>query len=57
MSPEQTIIVAKTCEDYKESNTLRFPPKYAEHNECCKSCAFWQLGRCEKAKNILLALD
>lgn len=57
MSPEQTIIIAKMCKDYKKGSTLRHPANYIMQNDSCKNCMNWKVGRCEKAQDILITLD
>lgn len=57
MSPEQTIIIAKTCEDYKKGSTFKYPAEYIMQYRSCKNCSNWQVGRCEKAHDILNTLD
>lgn len=57
MSPEQTIIVAKICDSYKEGNTYRYPPKYLIKNICCKKCRSWCASGCDKANEILYLID
>lgn len=57
MSPEQTIIIAKSCEDYKKSSTFKYPARYIMQYQSCKNCANWRVGRCEKAQDILRTID
>jgi len=57
MSPEQTIIVAQSCKDYKKGSTFKYPAKYVLQHDSCKNCANWRAGRCEKAQDILSAMD
>ncbi|MDD4568537.1 MAG: hypothetical protein PHE70_00190 [Tepidanaerobacteraceae bacterium] len=57
MSPEQTIVIAKMCKDYKKGSTFRHPADYIMHYESCKNCIHWQVGSCEKAQDILNYLD
>jgi hypothetical protein len=57
MSPEQTIIVAKMCEDYKKGSTLKYAADYINQYASCKNCTNWQVGRCEKAQDILNSVD
>ena len=57
MSPEQTIIIANMCKDYQEGNTFKYPPEYIMQYKSCKSCSNWKVGKCERAYNILKAID
>ena len=57
MSPEQTIIVAKCCKDYKKGSTFKYPAKYVSLYDSCKNCCNWRAGRCEQAQNILRTID
>ncbi len=56
MSPEQTIIVAQMCQDYKKTDTLNYSADYINQYISCKCCAHWQAGRCKKAQNILKSI-
>ena len=57
MSPEQTIIIANMCKDYQEGNTFKYPPEYIMQYKSCKSCSNWKVRKCERAYNILKAID
>lgn len=57
MSPEQTIIVAKLCDSYKEGSTYKYPAKYLTKNVSCKNCKNWCVSGCEKAETILNLVD
>ncbi len=57
MSPEQTIIIAKMCKDYKKGSTFKDAANYINQYASCKSCTDWQAGRCKKAQDILKSLD
>jgi hypothetical protein len=57
VSPEQTIIVAKSCGDYEKSSSVKYPARYLVQYESCKNCAHWHVGRCEKAQEILKTID
>ena len=56
LSPEQTIIIAKMCDDYKKGSTFKYPADYIKQYASCKNCTNWQVGRCEKAQDILNTL-
>ena len=57
MSPEQTIIVAKICEDYEKGGSVKYPARYLVQYESCKNCTHWHVGGCEKAQDILNTID
>ncbi|MGI6486138.1 MAG: hypothetical protein ACOX15_07540 [Tepidanaerobacteraceae bacterium] len=58
MSPEQSIIVAKSCDYYQKcDNTKKYPAGYLLRYDSCKNCANWNLGRCERAQDILRSID
>jgi hypothetical protein len=57
VSPEQTIIIAKSCEDYEKSGSIKYPARYLVQFESCKNCAHWNLGGCQKAQDILKTID
>ncbi|HHY04567.1 MAG TPA: hypothetical protein GX534_05215 [Thermoanaerobacterales bacterium] len=57
MSPEQTIIVAESCQDYEKCGEIKYPAKYLMQHKSCKNCAKWSVGRCEMAQEILNAID
>jgi hypothetical protein len=57
MSPEQTIVIARQCLDYKKGSTFRYPADYIEHYESCKNCLNWHAGKCEKADDILNSVE
>ncbi|MGI5857753.1 MAG: hypothetical protein ACOX8P_00275 [Tepidanaerobacteraceae bacterium] len=57
MSPEQTIIVANMCEDYKKGSTLKYAASYINQYASCKNCINWEVGRCKKAQQILTSVD
>lgn len=57
MSPEQTIIIAKNCEEYNRNETLQSPPGYLNQFQSCKNCVNWNVGNCDKAQLILNSID
>jgi hypothetical protein len=57
MSPEQTIVVAESCQDYEKCGEIKYPAKYLMQHKSCKNCAKWSVGRCEMAQEILNAID
>jgi len=57
MSPEQTIIIAKNCDEYEKSSSMKYPARYLMQFESCKNCAHWDLGGCPQAHDILKTID
>lgn len=57
MSPEQTIIIAKSCDEYEKSSSIKYPAGYLMQFESCKNCAHWDLGGCPQAQDILKTID
>jgi len=57
MSPEQTIIVAKSCEDYRKNERLTSPAIYLNKYQSCKNCENWNMGACDRASIILNSID
>lgn len=57
MSPEQSIIVAKSCDNYQKCSGKKYPANYLLRYDSCKNCENWDVGRCEKAHDILRSID
>ena len=58
MSPEQTIIVAKNCEDYRKNEALTSPAaRYLSQYQSCKNCENWNVGTCDRVQVILNSID
>lgn len=57
MSPEQTIMVANNCEDYKKDSKVKHSAKYLSKFQSCKNCSNWHVGQCEKAQDILNTIE
>jgi len=56
LSPEQTIIIAQSCNDYKKSGTFKKLADYIAQYDTCKKCINWQGGHCENAQHILSSI-
>jgi len=57
MSPEQTIIIAKSCENYRKNESLTSPTRYLNKYQSCKNCENWNMGTCDRAQVILNSID